>query len=73
MDFADEGQGITEAIIEAGIDRVRKEARTNQFPVTGTCYNPRCEDDSPTRPFCSKECRDEFDRIQVLNKRNRYA
>jgi hypothetical protein len=70
MDFGDEGQEITENLRADAIAKVRSEARTNKFPITGTCYNPLCGDDSPDRPFCSKECRDEYDRVEVLNRRN---
>lgn len=61
MDFGDIGLESTEANTNAAINRVRAEARTQAFKVTGICYNVKCQGDSVDRPFCSKECRDEYD------------
>ncbi len=59
MDFGDIGLETTERITEAGIAQVRANARTQKFPVTGSCYT--CEEASEGRPFCSKECREDYE------------
>lgn len=61
MDIADIGNDTAEKNLEDRIAKVRKDARTKLFPITGRCYNIKCGDDSPGRPFCSIECRDEYD------------
>lgn len=70
MDFADIGSDAAEKNTEDAIARTlynaRIELRTNKFPITGSCYNIRCGDDSPGRPFCSIKCRDEYDRMQKV-------
>lgn len=60
MDFGDIGQAATEARTEALIQEARKESQKT-LPITGSCHNPRCGDDTD-KPFCSPKCRDEYDR-----------
>lgn len=69
MDFGDIGSEVTETNTAEAIARVRADARTKAFPITGTCYNEKCGDDSPGRPFCSADCRNEYDRTQLLKAR----
>jgi hypothetical protein len=68
MDFGDIGSEVTEINTAEAIARAR-EQRTQAFVITGTCYNERCGDDSPKRPFCSAACRDEYDRLNKLKAR----
>jgi hypothetical protein len=67
MDFGDIGQEATEARTAELIQAARA-AASKTLEVTGFCRNPMCEDDTD-KVFCSPECRDEFDRIQLLKKR----
>ncbi len=69
MDFGDIGSDITEINTAEAIARVRADARTTAYKVTGICLNERCGDDSPGRPFCSAQCRNEFDRTNILKER----
>jgi len=67
MDIGDIGSEVTEITTNAAIAKIRAESRTKKFPITGKCYN--CEDESKDRPFCSKECRDDFEEFQRLKNR----
>lgn len=59
MDFGDIGSSITEQNTEAAIAKVRTDARTKQYALIGKCYV--CEVPMADRPFCSSECRDEYE------------
>lgn len=64
MDFTDVGSEFTEQFNQAGIAQVTAAAKIPEFLAYGTCYNIRCGDDSPGKPFCSKECRDEYEHLK---------
>lgn len=59
MDFADIGSETTELSTSAAINAVRAQA-TETLKPTGSCRNPRCEDDTD-KVFCSPACRNEYD------------
>jgi len=62
MDFADIGLEATEARTEALIKEARS-SREKTPEANGTCNNPLCGFDT-AKPFCSPECRDEYDRLK---------
>lgn len=63
MDFADIGQEATDQRTEALIASQRALAQVT-LEITGTCHNPRCEDDCGPRPFCNASCRNEYDALK---------
>jgi hypothetical protein len=63
-DFADIGLEATEAAIEDARRRQQARAKATETLVpTGSCRNPRCEDDTD-KVFCSVACRDEYDQLR---------
>jgi hypothetical protein len=62
MDFADIGLEATEARTEALIKEARERVETTP-KAKGSCNNPLCGLDTD-KPFCSPECRDEYDRVK---------
>jgi len=63
MDYGDIGQQYTEERNEALIASQRALAQQT-LEITGTCHNPRCEDDCGPKPFCDAKCRDEYDNLK---------
>ena len=59
MDIGDIGLETTERITEASIAHVRACARVQLYPPTGKCYT--CEEPTDDRPFCGKDCRDDYE------------
>ena len=71
MDVADISSSLTEDADAQALaaHRARVDTRTKLFPITGTCYNERCGEEIPDRPFCSAKCRDEYEHIKKLRER----
>jgi hypothetical protein len=62
MDFGDIGLQATEARTEALIQEARKNAEKTP-EANGECNNKLCGLETD-KPFCSPECRDEYDRLR---------
>lgn len=62
MDFGDVSLETTEARTEALIKEARNKVESTPA-ANGTCRNLLCGLDTD-KPFCSPECRDEYDRLK---------
>jgi len=68
MDIGDIASETTERTTAAAIAVIRANARTTQYMLIGRCYT--CADPIEDRPFCSKECRDDYEETKrKLNRR----
>lgn len=67
MDFTDVGTLATEVATANAVELARQQ--TVVLAVTGHCRNPNCGDKCETR-FCNASCRNEWEKIQRLQRLN---
>jgi len=66
-DDADKADSLIESMIAGGMERARRMVERS-LPITGQCHY--CAEIVTNRPFCSKECAEDFQALQDARKRN---